>query len=55
MNPTEQRTTLIELARAEARLTGLRLRVLAAADTADIAADSAADYAADSAATSTTA
>ena len=42
MTPAEQRTVLVGLARAEARLAGLRLRVLAAADRDDIAADSAA-------------
>ena len=42
MTPAEQRTVLVDLARAEARLAGLRLRVLAAADRNDIAADSAA-------------
>ncbi len=42
MTPTEQRTALIELSRAESRILELRLRVLAAADHADIAADSGA-------------
>ncbi len=42
MTPAEQRAVLVDLARAEARLAGLRLRVLAAADRNDIAADSAA-------------
>ena len=42
MTPAEQRAVLVDLARAEARLAGLRLRVLAAADRDDIAADSAA-------------
>ena len=42
MTPAEQRAALVDLARAEARLAGLRLRVLAAADRDDIAADSAA-------------
>ena len=42
MTPAEQRAVLVDLARAEARLAGLRLRVLAAADRTDIAADSAA-------------
>jgi hypothetical protein len=42
MTPAEQRTALVALARAEARIGELRLRVLAAADRADIAAQSAA-------------
>jgi hypothetical protein len=42
MTAHEQRTTLVALARAEARIVELRLRVLAAADRNDIAADSAA-------------
>ncbi len=42
MTPAEQRTVLVDLARAEARLAGLRLRVLAAADRNDIAAESGA-------------
>jgi hypothetical protein len=42
MTPEEQRTSLVELARAEARLVELRWRVLAAADRNDIAAESAA-------------
>src|SRR5215211_79167 len=42
MTPAEQRTGLVALARAEARIGELRLRVLAAADRADIAAQSAA-------------
>ncbi|HSE69335.1 MAG TPA: DUF222 domain-containing protein [Nocardioidaceae bacterium] len=42
MSGTEQRAVLAELTRAEAMLTELRLRVLAAADAADIAAETAA-------------
>lgn len=42
MTADEQRSALVELARAEARITELRLRVLAAADHADVAAESAA-------------
>lgn len=42
MAPDEQRTTLVELARVEARLVGLRLRVLAAADVNDIGDESGA-------------
>ena len=42
MTPDEQRAALVDLARAEARIAALRLRVLAAADTADVAAESAA-------------
>jgi hypothetical protein len=42
MTPGEQRAALVDLARAEARIAALRLRVLAAADTADVAAASAA-------------
>ena len=42
MTPAEQRTVLVDLTRAEARLAGLRLRVLAAADRNDIAAESGA-------------
>jgi hypothetical protein len=42
MTAEEQRRALVELARAEARIAGLRLRVLAAADGADVAAESAA-------------
>src|SRR3954452_14214429 len=42
MTAQEQRTALVELSRAEARISELRLRVLAAADRNDIAADSAA-------------
>jgi hypothetical protein len=42
MTPAEQRTALVALARAEAPIGELRLRVLAAADRADIAAQSAA-------------
>ncbi|QWZ09469.1 HNH endonuclease [Nocardioides panacis] len=42
MTPDEQRTVVVGLARAEARLAELRLRVLAAADRNDVAADSAA-------------
>ena len=42
MTPDEQRSTLVALARAEARVAELRLRVLAAADRNDIAAASAA-------------
>src|SRR3954466_11261963 len=42
MTAHEQRQALVELARAEARIGELRLRVLAAADRNDIAADSAA-------------
>src|SRR3954467_15135491 len=42
MTPDEQRAALVDLTRAEARMAALRLRVLAAADTADIAAASAA-------------
>ncbi|HYO38485.1 MAG TPA: DUF222 domain-containing protein, partial [Nocardioidaceae bacterium] len=42
MTGAEQRTSLVELARAEARLTELRLRVLAAGDRNDIAAESGA-------------
>jgi hypothetical protein len=42
MTTDEQRAALVELARAEARIAALRLRVLAAADRADVAADSAA-------------
>ena len=42
MTPDEQRAALVDLARAEARFAALRLRVLAAADTADVAAASAA-------------
>lgn len=41
MTAVEQRTALVDLARAEARIGELRLRVLAAADCNDIAADSA--------------
>lgn len=46
MTPDEQRAALVELARAEARITELRLRVLAAADRADVGAESAATSAA---------
>jgi hypothetical protein len=42
MTPAEQRTALVELSRAEARIAELRLRVLAAADRADVAAESGA-------------
>jgi hypothetical protein len=42
MTPDEQRTALVDLVRAEARIAALRLRVLAAADSADVAAESAA-------------
>ncbi|MFL6135024.1 MAG: hypothetical protein ACJ72A_19630, partial [Nocardioidaceae bacterium] len=42
MTAQEQREALVELSRAEARISELRLRVLAAADRNDIAADSAA-------------
>src|SRR4051794_5652055 len=42
MTAPEQREALVELSRAEARISELRLRVLAAADRNDIAADSAA-------------
>jgi hypothetical protein len=42
MTPAEQRDALVELARGQARMEELRLRVLAAADRGDIAADSAA-------------
>ena len=42
MTPDEQRAALVDLARAQARMAALRLRVLAAADTADVAAASAA-------------
>ena len=42
MTPHEQRTALVELTRAEARIAELRLRVLVAADRSDIAADSGA-------------
>lgn len=42
MSTEEQRQTLVEIARAEARLGELRLRVLAAADRSDVAAVSAA-------------
>ena len=42
MTTAEQRGLLADLARAEARLTVLRLRVLVAADSSDVAADSAA-------------
>ncbi|QWZ09664.1 HNH endonuclease [Nocardioides panacis] len=42
MTPDEQRAVVVGLARAEARLAELRLRVLAAADRNDVAADSAA-------------
>jgi hypothetical protein len=42
MTAAEQRTALVDLARAEARVSELRLRVLAAADRNDIAAESAA-------------
>lgn len=42
MTASEQRDALLTLARAAARLTGLRLRVLAAADRGDVAAESAA-------------
>ena len=42
MTPDEQRAAVIDLARAEARIAALRLRVLAAADTADVAAETAA-------------
>lgn len=42
MTTAEQRTLLVDLARAEARLAGLRLRVLVAADYSDVAAESAA-------------
>jgi hypothetical protein len=42
MTPEEQRTSLVQLARAEARLAELRLRVLAAADLADVGAQAAA-------------
>src|SRR5919107_4280946 len=42
MTGEEQRYALTELARAEARISELRFRVLAAADTSDVAADTAA-------------
>lgn len=42
MTVDDQRTALVELARAEAQLAELRLRVLAQAERSDIAADSAA-------------
>ena len=42
MTPAEQRDVLVELARAQARMEELRLRVLAAADRSDVAAESAA-------------
>lgn len=42
MSTPEQRDALVALARAEARLTELRLRVLAAADRGDVAAETAA-------------
>jgi len=42
MTPAEQRDALVDLARAESRLAGLRLRVLAAADNSDVAAETAA-------------
>jgi uncharacterized protein DUF222 len=42
MTADQQRAALVELARAEARLVELRLRVLAAADRSDVAADTAA-------------
>src|SRR5919199_332670 len=42
MSPAEVRTVLEELAVAEARIAGLRLKVLAAGDEADIAAESGA-------------
>ena len=41
MTLDEQRDTLVALARAEARIAGLRLRVLAAADRSDVSAESA--------------
>jgi hypothetical protein len=42
MTPAEQQEALVELARGQARMEELRLRVLAAADHSDIAAESAA-------------
>ena len=42
MTPDEQREALVELARAEARLSELRLRVLVQADRDDVGADSGA-------------
>ena len=42
MSPAEQREALVELARAEARLSELRLRVLVAADNNQVGADSGA-------------
>jgi hypothetical protein len=42
MTPAEQRAAVVGLARAEARIAALRLRVLAAADNADVAAETAA-------------
>ena len=42
MSPAEQREALVELARAEARLVELRLRVLVAADRNQVGADSGA-------------
>lgn len=41
-DPAEHRALLVDLRRAQARLAGLRMRVLAAADSSDVAAESAA-------------
>jgi hypothetical protein len=42
MTPTEHRAVLVDLARAVSRVEGLRLKVLAGADSADVAAETAA-------------